>query len=264
MDQENGEKYTVKVAERCFEILDLAISQEEPLTNQNVAAHLKINTNMAFRLLSTMVNSGYLTKDESSGQYHISLKVLHLTRKSLLSLDIRRISMPYLELLWHQFPKANLNMAVYYDGDILVLDRIDSVSLPRTYFTPGKVLPFHCTGLGKVLTSEMPEEDIDRLVLEKGLNSYTTYTISDPVSLKKELAKVREEQCARDRNEFILNDNCNAVPIRNQKGAVIAAISLSAFENYMSVEEVENTMPVLMETGRKISFLMGYQKGSIL
>ena len=264
MDQDNGEKYIVKVAERCFDIFDFAISQDEPLTNQSVAAHLNINTNMAFRLLSTMVNSGYLTKDETSGQYNISLKVLHLSRKSLLSLEIRRITMPYLELLWHQFPKANLNMAVYYDGDVLVLDRIDSISLPRTYFTPGKILPFHCTGLGKMLTSELPESEVDYLIKEKGLNAYTPDTISNPDSVKRELAKVREEQCARDRNEFILNDNCNAVPIRSQKGPIIAAISLSAFENYMSVEEVENTMPILMETGRKISSLMGYQNGSLI
>jgi DNA-binding IclR family transcriptional regulator len=43
------------------------------------------------------------------------------------------------------------SQAVYYKGDILVLDRIDSVNLPRTYFTPGKAVPFHCTALGKIL-----------------------------------------------------------------------------------------------------------------
>jgi DNA-binding IclR family transcriptional regulator len=261
MLQNREDKYSVKVVERCFQILDLAAVLDRPLTSQDVCGHLKINSNMAFRLLSTIVNSGYMVKDEASGQFAVSLKVLRLTRTSLLSQEIRKITMPYLELLWHQFPKANLNMAVYYEGEILVLDRIDSLSLPRTYFTPGKTVPFHCTGLGKILTSELPGPVLDGLIKEKGLNAYTPQTISDAEVFKQELAKVRKEQCARDRGEFLPNDNCNAAPIRNQNGVIVAAISLSAFENYMSQEEVENTIPVLVETARKISFLLGHRNG---
>ncbi|MFP3089001.1 IclR family transcriptional regulator C-terminal domain-containing protein [Treponema sp. TIM-1] len=40
--------------------------------------------------------------------------------------------------------------------------------------------------------------------------------------LKQELARVREE--------YILKDNYNAVPIRNSEGKIIAAMSLTAFE----------------------------------
>lgn len=257
----DDDRYNIKTIKRCFQILDIAAAMPRPLTIQDVCSSLDINPNMAFRLLASVVHAGYMTKDESSGRYTISLKSLQLSRNALLSLDIRKLTMPYMELLWNQFRKANLNMAVYHQGEILVVDRIDSLSIPRTYFTPGKALPFHCTALGKTLTCELSEPELDGLIALHGLKRFTANTITEPAALKSELAKVRAEQLGRDRNEYLPNDNCNAVPIRDRRGAIVAAISLSAFESYMSVEEVEATVPALQETARKISYMAGFVDG---
>jgi DNA-binding IclR family transcriptional regulator len=204
-----------------------------------------------------------MTKDENTGRYSVSLKSLRLARNALLSLDIRKLTMPYLELLWNQYPKTNINMAVYYGGDILVIDRIDSVNIPRTYFTPGKTVPFHCTGLGKILTCEIEETELDDLIAQKGLKSFTSKTITKPELLKQELAKVREENLARDREEYIIKDNCNAVPVRNNEGKIIAAISLTAFETYMPVDEIEATIPALRNTAQRVSYLAGFNNGML-
>jgi len=255
---EKNDKYSIKAVERCFEILDLFSRLDEPITIQTICKELGINSNMAFRMLSTMVQAGYLQKDEKSGVYSISLKVLTLSRKALMSMEIRRVVMPFLEMLRTKYPKANLNLAVLYQGDVVVIDRIDSMSLPRTYFAPGKTLPFHATGLGKALTSELPEAELDAMIEKKGLKAFTPNTIIDPAALKKELEKVRALHYSRDRAEFIPNDNCNAFPLRDASGKIIAAISLSAFESYMSVQELEETIPILAETARNISFYMGY------
>jgi DNA-binding IclR family transcriptional regulator len=255
---ETKDKYNVKIVERCFDILDLAARSEAPLTVQLVCAELGLNSNMAFRLLATMTKSGYVEKDEHNGHYSISMKALRLSRRALQSIEMRKVILPCLELLWNQFPKANLNLALYYQGDIVVVDRIDSVNLPRTYSAPGKTLPFHCTGLGKILTSELPEAELDALIARQGLKAYTPATIVDPARFKEELAKVRREGIARDRAEFIPNDNCNAVAVRDSSRRIIAAISLSAFESYMPVEEVEATIEALIATARRISDFMGF------
>jgi DNA-binding IclR family transcriptional regulator len=252
------EKYNIKAVMRCLEILDRAASSDRPLTLNEVCDALDINTNMAFRILSSLVSSGFMRKDENSGHYAISLKALQLSRNALLSLDIRKLTMPYMELLWNQYPKANINMAVYYEGEIFVVDRIDSQNIPRTYFTPGRTVPFHCTALGKILTCELSESELDSLIARKGLKGFTEKTIIDPLVLKKELALVRATHLARDREEYILKDNCNAVPVRNNEGKIIAAISLSAFENYMPVQEIEDTIPTLQNTALRISYLTGF------
>jgi len=257
------DKYNIKSVMRCFQILDLAAASDHPISIQDVCEALDTNTNMAFRLLASLVSSGYMVKDENSGLYATSLKTLQLSRNALVSLEIRKLTMPYLELLWNQYPKANINMGVFHLDEILVVDRIDSLNLPRTYFTPGKALPFHCTGLGKMLTCEMDGNQLDELIAKKGLKSFTSKTITEPNILKEELGRVRLDQVARDRNEYVLKDNCNAAPIRDRTGRIIAAISISAFENYMSVQEIEDTIPAIQETARKISFMAGYHDNLI-
>jgi DNA-binding IclR family transcriptional regulator len=263
MKAENSDdKYTIKAVSRCLQVLDLAGNSDHPLTVNEICEKLDMNVNMTFRILASLVSTGFMVKNEQTGQYAVSLKALQLSRSALLSLDIRKITMPHLELLWKEYPKANLNMAVYHSGDILVIDRIDSDRTPRTYFTPGKTVPFHCTGLGKVLTCEFDEMDLDALIAKKGLKGFTPNTITKTEDLKEELARVRRESLARDREEYILNDNCNAVPIKDKDGKIIAAISLAAFKNYMSVEEIEATIPVLQNTAQRICELAGYHEGS--
>lgn len=259
-----SDKYNIKSVARCFQILDFASDHPGPISIQEVCNELDVNSNMAFRLLASLQSSGYMTKDPTTGLYSVSLKTLKLSRNALQSQDIRKVTMPYLELLWNQFPRANVNMAVFYNNEVLMLDRIDTQSTPRTYFTPGRQLPFHCTGLGKVLTCQLTDEELDRLIAEKGLPKYTQDTITDPLKLKESLAKVRMDGVARDRNEFINDDNCSAVPIIGPNGVIVAAISVSALTSNMSEEDIEGAIPKLKETAAKISYMMGYSNASVM
>lgn len=255
----DGEKYNIKVAERCFQILDLAVAKNNAITIQDVTQALGVNTNMAFRLLNSIANAGYLDKDPISGSFVLSMKCLRLSTTALQSNSLRKLTMPYLELIWHSFPKANINMGIKNGDDILVIDRIDGNSLPRTYFTPGKKIPFHCSGLGKVLTCSLSDEEIRAMAERCGLKQYTPKTITSVDKLIEELHAVRAERVGRDRNEFIVDDNCSAVPIFNANGEIVAGISVSALVNTMSEKEIEACIPKLKETADRISGVLGYQ-----
>ncbi len=255
----DGDKYNIKVAERCFQILDLAVSKNSSISIQDVCQSLDVNPNMAFRLLSSIASAGYLDKDPQNCTFSLSMKCLRLSTTALQSNSLRKLTMPYLELLWHSFPKANINMGIRNGDDILIIDRIDGNSLPRTYFTPGKKVPFHCTGLGKVLTCMMTDDEITAMAGRCGLKSYTPDTIVTVDALIKELEKTRRERVGRDRNEFVADDNCSAVPIFNQEGRIVAGISVSALSQNMSAAEIEACIPKLKETADRISGVLGYQ-----
>ena len=174
-------------------------------------------------------------------------------------MDIRKLTMPHLELLWNQFPKANVNMGMKSGDEIMMIDRIDGRQMPRTYFSPGKSIPFHCTGLGKILCCSLPDEEVLAMIERAGgLRAYTEDTITDPDKYLEELHKVRIEGVARDRNEYIIGDNCSAVPIYGADGSIVAGISTSALSPTMSVDEIEATIPMLKETASRISGMLGY------
>ena len=140
-----------------------------------------------------------------------------------------------------------------------MVDRIDANQVPRTYFTPGKIVPFHCSGVGKVLVSALSDDEISAMIDRAGgLKAFTPETITDPEVFLREIAKVRLEGVGRDRNEYIPNDNCSAVPIMGADGKIAGAISTSALSSSMSAEEIENTIPELKKTASRISGMLGY------
>lgn len=254
------EKYNIKIVERCLAILDFAAQNEGPFSVQQIMTALDLNTNMAYRLLTTMTAAGYLKKDESSSLYTASLKFVHLFNRSLSSIEVRKIALPYMEMLGRQFPKANINLSVLFNYEVLQTDRIDGQSVLRTYFTPGKKIPFYASGVGKVLASELYPEEIEIMIKKAGgMKDLTVHTITDEAALMEELRKVREQGYALDREELILNDNCNAAPIRDNNGKIVAAVSMSAFESSISLEEMNQNIHFICDTARQISYFLGYE-----
>ena len=259
MTEDKEEKYNVKIVSRSLAIFDMAADREDPFTVQDVMKALQVNVNMAYRLLSTMTSAGYLLKNEATGTYTVSLKVLKLFNRALSSIDIRKFALPYMEMLAHRFPEANINLGVLYDGEIVQTDRIDGQVVLKTYFTPGKKIPFHASALGKALVSELYPEELERIIDKSGgLKEFTVHTITDYAVLQRELRKVREQGYAIDREELILNDNCNAAPIRDSSGKIVAAVSMSAFENYIAKERMDANIYMICETARQISSCLGY------
>ena len=253
------DRYSINAVSRSFRILDFIGTRPGPVSIQDVAGDLECNSNMAFRLLRSLEDTGYVQKDPRTGLYSLSLKVLRLSRKALQALEIRKYAMPCLELLWSQVPKANVNLALRNGDEILMIDRIEANQIPRTYFTPGKLVPFHCTGVGKVLVSDLSDDEILEMIERtEGLKAFTPETITDPDAFLEEIAKVRAERVGRDRNEYIPNDNCSAVPVLGEDGRIAGAISTSALESSMSADEIEATIPKLKETASRISGMLGY------
>ncbi len=261
MNQDSSnEKYNVKSVERCLSLLDLAANSDDIITVQTVMNSLGLNTNMAYRLLTTLVSSGYLAKDEKTSTYTVTLKVTRLFRKALSSIELRKTALPYMEMLWNQYPQANVNLAVLYNDEVIQTDRIDSQTVPRTYFTPGKSVPLHASGMGKVLLSELDDSVVSDLIEKAGgFKQYTPYTITDMDVFLRTLESVRKDGFATDREELILKDNCNACPIRDGDGKIVAAVSMSAFDNFISKEVMESAIPNVCEIARKISYMLGYQ-----
>lgn len=251
-------KYNIKVVERTLQILDLAGSVDGPISVQNVCAALGVNTNMAFRLLKSIEEGGYLAMDPKSGLYNLTLRSLRLSRTALHSFSLLKVVRPYLEMLWNRYPKANFNLAVREGMHIMMIFRIDGETKPRTYFEPGICVPFYCTGTGKVLSSSLPPEEVDAMIKAAGgLKPLTSHTITDRSRLLDELAKTREEGVGRDREEYIPGDNCTAVPLVDGERKVVAAISASCLTSSMSADEVEALADPLRATAARINSTIG-------
>lgn len=83
----------------------------------------------------------------------------------------------------------------------------------------------HATALGKVLLAHAPAPFVERLIEQQGLDRYTPATITDRDTLLAELATIREQGVAFDREEHGEGIGGVAAPIFDAEREVIAAIA---------------------------------------
>jgi len=98
----------------------------------------------------------------------------------------------------------------------------------------------HALAMGKVVLSRLRPEAVGRYAA-RGLPAYTEHTITTLPELMEELAAVRADGYAVDREEFDEDFCCVAAPVLGDRGALRGIIGLSATTRAFDAEYDELT-----------------------
>jgi IclR family transcriptional regulator, pca regulon regulatory protein len=118
----------------------------------------------------------------------------------------------------------------------------------------GTRLPAQATSMGRVLLSDLADEELDGFLAEARLERFTEHTITDADELRAELQLVRERGWALVDQELEIGLRSIAAPITRGSGRTMAAINVSAAAPRVSVQELrEHFLPALLDTAEQIS-----------
>ncbi|MGA9856477.1 MAG: IclR family transcriptional regulator C-terminal domain-containing protein [Solirubrobacteraceae bacterium] len=93
----------------------------------------------------------------------------------------------------------------------------------------------HALAMGKVVLSLLGPNGLARYV-SRGLKPFTRHTVTTPAELEAELAQVRADGYAVDREEFDKNFCCIAAPVFDERGRFLAALGLSVTANVFDAD----------------------------
>jgi IclR family transcriptional regulator, acetate operon repressor len=128
---------------------------------------------------------------------------------------------------------------------VVYLDRVESAWPLRMHLSPGSHVPLHCTASGKLLLALLPKPARERLLPRLTLTRYTDFTITEPRALNVELARIRAERHATDKEEFHAGLVCVAVPVLDAKKRACAAIAVHAPASRMPLTRALEHLPSL-------------------
>lgn len=252
------EKYIIQSAMRTLKALDLFTTQNAHIGVSELQKELGITSNMAFRILLTLEKTKYIIQNPETGKFRLSLRVIGMGNAAAAALPITKLADPYLQLLFNGFNRrVNVIMFVYEQEQLIVVEKISSNLLPKVYAHVGRTMPINVCAAGKVLISELADEELEALVQNTGLERFTNNSITTLEELKRELKSVRKSQLAWEKSEHMNGLNGVASPIRDVNGKIYAAVCINAFENNVTVSELESMIPSLEQTTRKISEALG-------
>ena len=239
-------------------MLEAVALEPEGLSNADISRKLKIPKSSASYILRTLESQGYLNRDEETGKYRVGLKVLSLSRGALSGLDVREVAVPIMRHLMEQ-TSLTCHLAILDGPDAVYIEKVEPQGFIKMDTWVGRRMRVHATSVGKSLVAHIPQERLEKILHERGMEKRTPKTITTVPRLLKELEKVRAQGYAVDDEENNLGARCLGAPIFGQDGVIEASIGLSGTINQVNPHTMPRIIEALKDAARHISMGMGYR-----
>lgn len=233
------------MVERMTLILDAFASPSTRLTLEEVARITHLPRSTAHRILDQLVRLEWLT--HSPFGYSLGTRSLGLGGNSGGHLELREAAAPVLHELQVRTGLV-VHLAVLEDAEVRYLDKVGGRFATAVPSRVGGRAGAHCTALGKAILAWLSPEDVEDLVLPR-LRGQTRRTISDIVTLHRELGRVRAHQgIAFERGECFADISCVAAAVRSPEGP-LGALSLVGDAR----TPLEKVAPLVAEGARRVT-----------
>lgn len=257
MKPSNGNIQEIASVKKAMRILR-SFSMDEPEKKiSELSASLNMNKSTVSRLMSTLANEGFVTKDEETQKYRLGYSVLSLSGIITSNLEINREAAPVLSQLTKETGETS-HLVVLEGINIVYLDKIECKHPVRIFTHLGRSNPAYCTSSGKAILAHREPELVER-VIENGLERYASNTITDSKELYRHLEQVKKQGFDYSVNEFHEGVSSVAAPIRDYSGKVYYAVSVVGPIQRIHQHNMQEIAKKVMKAGDEISKRMGYR-----
>jgi len=243
---------SVPALERGLAILELVAHSKSGLTFSQIARHLEFPKSSIHCLLLTFEREGYLRRSETTGRYVCGSKLIRIANLAMDGIVLRERALPVLRELMES-TDMTVHMAILERNEATLIAKLERGRVHRVATWIGKRIDVHCTSLGKCLIADLPDEELRRLIEERGLLRHNENTIASLHKLRQELAKTRSLGYAVDDEEEEIGIRCIGAPIAGPAGNVLAAISISGTTEQIQDSNSAALVNLVKQTAREIS-----------
>jgi IclR family KDG regulon transcriptional repressor len=248
---------SVRAVERALDIL-LCFTHDEPTRSlTQIAETVQMSKTTVHRLLATLENKRFITRDQATGLYRLGLRFIEMASLVLQDVGLHRWAQPYLQRLSTEFGET-VDLSILDGSDVIYLDVIESPQRLKLAAAVGQRLPAFCTASGKALLAHLPEPQI-RKILGENLVKYTDRT---PVSIPDIMSDLRitaERGYAISEQEYEEDINAVAAPIFDADQRSIASIAIVG----PSFRLTKERLPELGESIRKMTQVISHEVGLV-
>jgi IclR family acetate operon transcriptional repressor len=244
--------------ERALAMLEAVAQEPDGLSNAEISRKLKIPKSSASYILRTLEKQAYLKRDTETGKYRVGLKILSLSRGALSGIDVREVALPVMR---HLMEKTNLtcHLAILDGPEAVYIEKVEPQGFIRMDTWVGRRMRVHATSVGKALVAHIPQERLEKILADSGMEKRTPKTITTVPRLLKDLEKVRAQGYAVDDEENNMGARCLGAPVFNQSGAIEASIGLSGTTNQVNAQTMPRILEALKDAARHVSMQLGYR-----
>lgn len=247
----------IAAIDKSLKIIELLSKNPQGLSLSEIAKMLCFPTSTIHHILSTFREHDYISQNPETKKYLLGFKFLSISSIILENLDIRKTAYNCLRKL-HQMSNETVHLSILRDGKVTYIDKIQKAGgLSLATYIGFRTDP-HAAAGGKVLLSELSDEEIRNIYKAKPLRIYGKNTITNMGQLLEELDNIRKQGYAIDNEEYYEGVRCVAAPIR-AGGKIIAAVSITGSIFTITMERInEEFVGLIKKTAEEISSEMSW------
>jgi len=253
-----GAAAPVQSVDRAITILELLAHDGESSVTE-IAGGLGVHKSTAFRLLATLEAHRLVEQINDRGRYRLGVGNLRLAGATTARLDVVTEARPVSRQLATDTGET-VNITVRSDTSALYLDQAAGSSALQSHNWVGQRIPLHATSNGKVLISELSDDDLAAALPD--LPRFTDLTITSRRKLTEELAEVRRLGYALAVDELELGLTAAAAPIRSAHGDIIASMSISGPTFRLDEKRLAEAVPMVVAAALEVSHRLGWGRRS--
>lgn len=190
------------------------------------------------RCLYTLTKLGYAA--EENKRFSLRPQVLTLGHAYLSSTPLAVLAQPYLDEV-SRVLRESCSAAILDGHDIVYICRSAETRIMSISLLVGTRLPAYCTSMGQVLLAHLPRDELEAYLRQVSLVERTDRTITSVAKLREALAQARETGFALLDQELEVGLRSIAVPVRDLRGNVVAAINVGTHASRASPADMQET-----------------------
>ena len=252
----NQSPYRIGSLERALLVVD-TLAEVPDASVAELAQLLGVAKGSLFRHLKVLEANGYVLQSPGTKRYSLGPRLLYLGHAARQQLRLPEVAAPLMTALRDRFNET-VHMGVLSRGEVVHVEVAPSTHPVKMAAEVGDRTWAHVSGLGKVLLAWGGDDAVEFVLRERGLPSLTDRTIVERAALEAELERIRSRGYAIDDEESARGLRCVAAPVRDGRGEVVCALSLSSPAERLSLEEAEEASAAVIETADEISRRLGW------
>lgn len=250
-------RYRIPNLAKACEVLDWISRRPGGGRLKELAGELQIPRTSALRITETLLEAGYLARNED-GAFTLGTALVQIGVKALDQLDIRGFARPVLKALAADTGEST-HLAVLNGKQSILVEVADSPHPVRIASRPGTMVDLHSSSTGKVfLAFSIPEPHAFCETLT--LTAYTERTDHTVDAVMASIEKTRLQGYAMDDEEYLPGVRCIAAPVFNAFGKTIAAVGITASVSTFPPRKIPVLAAKLKAANAEITASMGFSR----
>jgi IclR family transcriptional regulator, acetate operon repressor len=203
----------IQSVQRALRLLEVVAERDGRAHAKEIARAAGLPLPTTYHLLRTLTHEHYLQRLDD-GSYVLGHRIDVLRSHGTAARGVAR-ARPALEWLRDELSSA-VYLARHVDGEIVVVEIVDSPKAPRIELWVGIHHAAHATALGKSILAQLPAPEREDYLARHPLHDLTPHTVVDRRRLRDRLPA--PDALAVDDEEYAVGVRCLAAPVTTTDG----------------------------------------------